>query len=497
MSIFRLILTLIGTATLLPSMGQGGSAIDAYKKNKQAQIETYRQTKHQQFEEYRRQKNAEFANYLSHTWETAKKQPAIPAPKRPDPVRPVVVPIDKKSPLPNPVKIPISSVVSPTLPPKEKPLDIPLPEQTDPKTVKGKMDVDLFGMTLQVSMTDNERFKLKSLNEKEVSKIWNRLSGDAYTPMFEDCARISEEMQLNGWATYNLCKNISETLLGKETPEAVVMKTFLMTQLGYDARMIRVGDNRLSMICPANVEIARIMYVRLNGKEYYIWDDNGKEVSIRTYSRNFSDATRSIDFQNATYIRFAEKMTAPRNFVSKLDAKANVTVSVNKYLMDYYKDMPLITDWSFYARQNMDEELSRQILPVLKNATAGKGELEAINVLLHFVQTAFDYETDETQYGYEKTDFKEELFYYRACDCEDRSILFSELARSILGLDVVLLYYPNHLCTAVKMSREVAGDYVNVNGEKYLICDPTYINASAGMCMPKFKKVAAKIYKIF
>lgn len=478
-------------------MAQDKSVLDAYKKNKQTQIETYHKTKHQLFEEYRKQKNDEFAGYLSRPWESAEKHPAVPAPKKPDPVRPVVAPMDKTSRQPAaPIEFPIGGVVRPITPLKEEPLDIPQPEEPRPKT-GGKMNVSLFGMSLPVSMTAKERFKLNSLNEKEIGRVWKILSGDAYTAIFEDCARMYEEMRLNGWATYNLCKAIGETLLGEGTPEAVVLKTFLMTQLGYDARIIRLDNNRLGMICPANVEIARITYINLNGKRYYLWDDQKGEKNIRTYKNNFCNATRSIDFMNGTYIRFAEKMTTPRKFVSEWNPQAAVTVSVNKSLMDYYKDMPLITDWTFYARQNMDDGVRQQIMPVLKNAVAGKGEFEAVNVLLHFVQTAFEYETDEKQYGYEKTDFKEEPFYYRACDCEDRSILFSELVNSILGLDVVLLYYPNHLCTAVRLNSEVAGDYVSVYGRKYLICDPTYINASAGKCMPQFKSVKAKIYKIF
>lgn len=497
MNISKLVLALIGTTVLQPLMAQGGSAFDAYRKSKQAQMKTYRKTKHQLFEEHRRQKNAEFAKYLSQPWEPAEEQPATPAPKKPDPVEPVVVPMDRTNPLPKaPVEVPISSVVTPTEPQKEEPLDIPLPDKPRNET-GGKMNISLFGMSLPVSMTPNERFKLKSMNEKEITRIWNILMGDAYTPMFEDCARMYEEMRLNGWATYNLCKAVSETLLGKGTPEAVVLKTFLMTQLGYDARMIRLGDSHLCMICPANVELSRITYINLNGKRYYLWDKKHGEERLYQYKTNVGDATRSIDFQNGAYIRLAESMTVPRRFVSGWDATAAVTASVNKNMMDYYKDMPLITDWAFYARQSMDEGLKRQIMPVLKNAVAGKGELDAVNVLLHFVQTAFEYETDEKQYGYEKTDFKEEPFYYRACDCEDRSILLSELVNDILGLDAVLLYYPNHLCTAIRMNSNVDGDYVNVDGQKYLICDPTFINASAGKCMPQFKTAKAKIYKIF
>ena len=119
--------------------------------------------------------------------------------------------------------------------------------------------------------------------------------------------------------------------------------------------------------------------------------------------------------------------------------------------------------------------------------------MEAANMLIDFVQTAFAYQTDGEQFGYEKPFFVDELFYYPYCDCEDRSILYSRLVRSLLNLDVVLLDYPNHIATAVCFTEQVEGDYILVNGKKYVICDPTYIGASIGMAMPQFKSVAAKV----
>ena len=64
-----------------------------------------------------------------------------------------------------------------------------------------------------------------------------------------------------------------------------------------------------------------------------------------------------------------------------------------------------------------------------------------------------------------------------------------------MGLDAVLLEYPNHMATAVCFDEVVDGDYVTVNRKKYIICDPTYIGASIGLAMPQFKNVAAKVLK--
>ncbi|MGM9852418.1 MAG: hypothetical protein ACI30N_00400 [Muribaculaceae bacterium] len=78
----------------------------------------------------------------------------------------------------------------------------------------------------------------------------------------------------------------------------------------------------------------------------------------------------------------------------------------------------------------------------------------------------------------------EESLFYPYADCEDRSVLFSHLVRDLLGLDVALVYYPNHLATAVRFTDSVAGDAMQVGQSRFVVCDPTYIGAPVGMQMP-------------
>ena len=40
------------------------------------------------------------------------------------------------------------------------------------------------------------------------------------------------------------------------------------------------------------------------------------------------------------------------------------------------------------------------------------------------------------------------------------------------------------------------GDYINLNGKKYTICDPTYIGAPIGATMPDMDNKTAKVIKL-
>ena len=120
-------------------------------------------------------------------------------------------------------------------------------------------------------------------------------------------------------------------------------------------------------------------------------------------------------------------------------------------------------------------------------------QLEAVERLLNWVQTAFVYEYDNVVWGDDRAFFPDETLYYPYCDCEDRSILFTRLVRDLLGLKCILIYYPGHLASAVCFTDHVSGDYILVNGDKYIVCDPTYIGASVGYTMPDMDNASAKV----
>lgn len=148
-----------------------------------------------------------------------------------------------------------------------------------------------------------------------------------------------------------------------------------------------------------------------------------------------------------------------------------------------------MTRWAIYANTPMDNVAQDE----LKEKISGMDKKEAAERLLNFVQTAFVYEYDDKVWGCDRAFFAEETLYYPYCDCEDRSILFSRLVRDLLGLDVILVYYPGHLATAVCFDGDVNGDYIMLNDKRFIVCDPTYIGAPVGRTMPNMDNKGARI----
>ena len=238
-------------------------------------------------------------------------------------------------------------------------------------------------------------------------------------------------------------------------------------------------------------------YFEIQGQNYYVLDEIDND-NVKVFTDNFPATMHPMRITIEHENRFADELSPVRTLASERYPEVSVEVASNLNTISFYNDYPLAfvnndmrTKWRFYANVPISHNAREAMYPKLRRMLAGKTELQAVNILLNFVQTAFVYEYDEKVWGGDRSFFADESVYYPYCDCEDRSILFSRLVRDLVGLDVVLIYYPGHLASAVKFNEEVTGDYITCEGVRYTICDPTYINAPVGMTMPDMDNSSA------
>lgn len=146
-----------------------------------------------------------------------------------------------------------------------------------------------------------------------------------------------------------------------------------------------------------------------------------------------------------------------------------------------------------YARSILFPDVRQEIVSQLKDQLKDLELQIAVDKLLHFVQYAFPYATDDEQHGFEKPYFFEELLYYPKCDCEDRSVFYAYLLREVLGVENHLIHFPGHECVAVCLGRTLHGDGYMYKGKQFYISDPTYMGASTGMCMPDYRSTNPQV----
>ena len=379
-------------------------------------------------------------------------------------------------------------VVVPVVPPAVKP-SAPTGELFTASS--DKQMVNFCGQKVYVDKSLKGVCSIGNMRENAIADAYEAMCKADYKALVDDCRKVKKELNLNDWGIFLFVREASKTLCTDENA-AVVMQQFLLNELGYKSKMARRADrNQMLLFVAADCQVYGHPYFTKDGLNYYNLTSN-ESCQFYMCQEDSPKAKSKLNMQ----VNHAPALNAGMvNSVHKnRSGSVAVSVDVPKSLMEFYGSMPQC-DYSVYVNAEVNPSVASKVLSTLAPLVNGKSEAEAANLLINFVQTGFQYATDQEQFGYEKPFFVEELFYYPYCDCEDRSVLYSYLVRNLLKLDVVLLDYPNHIATAVCFNENVSGDFVTVGGKKYVVCDPTYIGASIGKAMPQFKNVAAKVLK--
>ena len=498
-------------------------SFEEFRKRQQASFNQFKSDQQAEFDEFRRRVNAEYADFMRKAWENFPAQEPEKPVKEPE-VKPVVFeeepapqPQDEPAPVaqePEEERAPKEDIAPITTPKTQidtKPVEIavkpvvviipapePEPEPIAPvepkKEAYKRVTVNFFSTLATIGFPANDNLKLAQLNENAIADAWQQLAQPQYDITVKTALDARKANNLCDWAYMQLLQAACEKQYGK-TNEAVLAEAFLMVQSGYRIRL-GMANNKLYMLIASNYDIFDYVYYKLDGSKFYlISQDQCRDMQI-TQAKYGKE--RSLSMQISKLPRLNSDPTPKRSLTSKKGVTASA--SVNRNLIDFFNTYPQAcvsgkqtTRWAAYANTPLDKAVKDQLYPSLKKTIEGMSEREAVGILLNWVQTAFEYKFDDQVWGHDRAFFAQETLFYPYCDCEDRSILFSRLVRDLVGLDVVLLYYPGHLATAVGFNNEVKGDYLTYNQRKYVVCDPTYINAGVGRTMPGMNNQEAQV----
>lgn len=354
----------------------------------------------------------------------------------------------------------------------------------------------IFGTKYQVRLGDNCRFKLNGVTENNVADAIESLADIKYDNMLFDCLKIRKENKLSDWAYFQTLEALTNEFCGKDTNEATLLMGYILSQSGYKVRLGR-DNQKLVLLTASQHTIYNKVAYRLDGETFYLLDGSVETLSI-------CRASLPNETSVSLMIRAAQKFDMDQSDVRTLKSRDypdfKVTIHTNKNLLKFYDTyLPscmndeLMTRWAMYANTPLSDDVKAELYPQLRSQLQGLSKLEGMRRLLNLIQTGLVYEYDENIWGVDRAFFAEETLYYPYCDCEDRSILLSRLVRDILGLKAILIYYPGHLAMAVHFPEEVTGDYIMLEGEKYIVCDPTYIAATVGRTMPGMDNNQARV----
>lgn len=431
------------------------------------QIDSEFNTYTQHVEKEIKELNAEYEVLMRQVWEEYAAIAGLPLPKEEMP--PIVLGEDERK-NQRIDKIPIEIIPIPIPMPQPKPI-APIRENDVPSNM---VEVLFYNTPIMVRKPVNLSFSIRHIDNNSLADAWKRLSNGDYDNLVHDCIENRDAYALSDWAYLNFLQALSEQLFGKSN-EAVFLQAYVYALSGYSMRLAYSNHNKLYMF----IESQYALYDR-----YFYSIDNRMFYPFENVKGNFQFSPAGFKGEKALTLQISKEQrlnynaSVPQKHISG-DGMALQCV-VNKNSIDFYNSYPsgqigedFGTRWATYANVPMDRNVQETLYPKLMEYINGMSEIDAVGKILNWIQTGFEYQYDDTVWGYDRAFFPTETLYYPYSDCEDHAILFSRLVRDLLGLDVVLLYYPGHLATAVKFNSDVKGDYIEVKGNKFIVCDPT------------------------
>lgn len=391
--------------------------------------------------------------------------------------------------------IPVIKKTIPQLQPQLQPQPVS-PVKENKTTVKPN-DFEYYGTPLEARWGGLSLFRLANTSEQAMANAYRELTSSTYNNLLYDCLEIRKEYDLCDWAYYKMLEKLAESACGKGTNEAIFLQGVLYQQSGYMMRFALDEKRHLHLLLRLDGMAYDCGYTVVDGLVFYLLD--GSRLKNLTVCTGKYDGEKEMNPDIRKLPKLKLSLSPKRSYYSG-EAPMKCVLSLNKNVVDFFNDCPstfrdknVMTNWANYANTPVTEEVRTNLYPQLREQIGNVPRLIAATMLLKWVQTGLKYGYDERIWGRERAFFAEETLYYPMCDCEDRAILYSHLVRDLLGLDVILIYHPEHVYTAVCFDEEVKGDYIMVDGRKFTVADPTFYNADVGKTMSRMDNSKAKV----
>ena len=359
------------------------------------------------------------------------------------------------------------------------------------------VQVSFLGHALQINVPAAwEELRLEGVNRQSVARVWESFARHPAEPVTKQLRAIGKRLALGDWGHLRLSHALGHSLGHDENTEVAITWALLLKS-GLDVR-VGISNGKLYLLYAAHEQLYDNAFFKLDGTRYYLYEEGDESLNrMKTYDADYTGADSRLAVAPTRAPRAGGDLEMRSLAFRFQGTPYEFEVPVQSALISHLDSIPQM-DLPNYFRFTPTPEFAEALLKPLRSAVKGLPEQQQVNLLLRFAQTAFEYQTDQEQFDTENYLFPEETVYHQASDCEDRAALFAWLARRVLDRDVAALDYPGHVATALDLGETGGqGAHVRMNGRRLLVADPTYINADAGMVMPKYKNERAEVIPLW
>jgi len=357
-----------------------------------------------------------------------------------------------------------------------------------------KPEPDVFGIVNKIFLFYGQEISLSydkllalsataTVAEDSVSSFWNSFSRSNSNHLVDQLMDYRDQLGLGDWGYFQLVKAASGHIHTNNRWRADQLTWALMIRSGFDVRLA-FNQNSTTLLFPSENIIYDKQFVVIGQERFYLDHEMNSQLLV-TLQNPFPDTAGKIDLKFHRSLNFKGKLTF-RKFLTRFDKKNyEFSIRYNPWAIRFYNDYPK-SDPAIYfgapVSSIIKEDLLSQFYPVLSRF----GKAEAAAFLQQFVQRGLYFNPPNKKSELIQSRFAEEIIASKSGDDRSKAVLFSSLVRILLRLPVIGVQIPGCFSTAICFDKPIDGDYYFLNRRKYLITDPTFIDAPIGVMMPEF-----------
>jgi hypothetical protein len=460
------------------------SQVDKNKNEYQKEFDKFKKNIQDDFDSFKSKNDSIFIKFLEETW----KEFDLFIDKRPTKPKPVIQPQADTISTSGIELVPFKkNNYIEDLEIELQPIDKPEKYQTidyAPEPPNTIATFDFYGSELNIPYDPLNLPSVKSVSKEGIATFYCKAAkNDNFLYTIKNVYDNARQNNLNGWGFLQLLKSVSSNLYDNINDQ-ILFTWFALLKSGYEAKVGYV-DNMIYLLVVFDMPVYNKSYFEANDKRYYLIPFGKQEnfkSSVIAYEADYPG-----ELDGLSLILKEVPDIGSKNYTKSLQYKQDdINISINKYLIDFYKSYPDCMLYVYFSGPLSEialQSLDNYFLPHLKNKT----EFKKVELLLNFVQHSIPYKIDEQQFGCENYLFAEETLFYPFADCEDRAILLSRLINRYTDLQAIGLDYPEHVSLGVRLFMHLNGNFIIFEKNKYYICDPTYLGAKIGMAMDFMK----------
>ncbi len=332
--------------------------------------------------------------------------------------------------------------------------------------------------------------------------LHDKLLRSNYAPLIAYLDRYCTSHRACDWCRYMLVRAVSEaTLPDTQSNQRIALQIFMLERMGFDARAALQGK-RLVMLLPFDGTIYERGYITIDKQRFYIFEYGSTPDGYYPIAATNDLKRRPLSIEIGAGIDSPHTTSITLPLWSKYLGQS-VAIPISSARIELMRQFPT-TEKAPFHRAEIPAAISNAILPLLAQQTATMSQLDAAEFLLGLVQRGFEFTSDSDLFGRHKQMTIEESLFYGRNNCKDRTLIYSWLVEELLGLRTVLVDYQvdpdietvGHVACGVAFTYEVAGTFITHEGNRYTICDPSYIDAPVGCPMPRYARWPMAVWDI-